>query len=168
MRASTSRLNPFGPTPAALRDAVLLESLASAVADTRQRLGPDPAAWRWGDLHQAHFVPAAARMADPALAERMSVGPTPVRGSASTPAAATWRPPNFNAVSGASVRMVFDVGAWDNSMAVNSPGQSGDPESPHYRDLFPLWATGRYAPLLFSPAAVAAASREVMELRPAQ
>ena len=158
----------FGPTPAALRDAVLLESLASAVADTRQRLGPDPAAWRWGDLHQAHFVPAAARMADPALAERMSVGPTPVRGSASTPAAATWRPPNFNAVSGASVRMVFDVGAWDNSMAVNSPGQSGDPESPHYRDLFPLWATGRYAPLLFSPAAVAAASREVMELRPAQ
>jgi penicillin G amidase len=39
-------------------------------------------------------------------------------------------------------------------MAINSPGQSGDPHSPHYRDLFALWAAGAYVPLRFGRAAV--------------
>ena len=38
--------------------------------------------------------------------------------------------------------MVLDVGDWDNSRVINTPGQSGDPASPHYGDLFPLWAEG--------------------------
>jgi len=65
------------------------------------------------------------------------------------------------------VRFVFDVGAWDNSMAINTPGQSGDPMSPHYRDLFPLWAAGAYVPLRFSRAAVEADAETVMRLTPA-
>ena len=46
--------------------------------------------------------------------------------------------------------------------------QSGDPYSPHYRDLFPLWAGGDYFPLAFSDAAVAAAARDVYDLTPAK
>ena len=47
-------------------------------------------------------------------------------------------------MNGPSVRIVLDIGNWDNSRAVNHPGQSGDPESPHYRDLAPLWSDGKY------------------------
>ncbi|MEJ0064985.1 MAG: penicillin acylase family protein [Caulobacteraceae bacterium] len=47
---------------------------------------------------------------------------------------------DFAAINGASFRMVVDVGDWDNSRIINSPGQSGDPASPHYDDLF------RYGP----------------------
>jgi len=66
----------------------------------------------------------------------------------------------------ASFRMVLDVGNWDASRAVNTPGQSGDPFSGHYRDLAPLWATGQYVPLLYSRAAVEAATAEAITLTP--
>jgi penicillin amidase len=64
------------------------------------------------------------------------------------------------------VRVVVDVGNWDNSRAVNHPGQSGDPASPHYRDLAPLWIEGRYFPLLYSRKAVEGATERVIRLVP--
>jgi penicillin amidase len=81
--------------------------------------------------------------------------------------ATSYRGSDFAVAAGASVRMVLDVGAWDNSVVVNAPGQSGDPSSPHYRDLFPLWAGGAYAPLLFSEEAVTAQTERVIALSPA-
>ena len=62
----------------------------------------------------------------------------------------------------------MDVGAWDNSVAINTPGQSGDPFSVHYRDLFPLWATGAYIPLDFSRAAIDRDAELVVTLSPAK
>lgn len=153
--------------PAKVRDPILLSSLGDAVGELKGRLGPDMTTWTWGRLHRAQFVPAIAVLADPQLAAQMSVGPLQVPGSSSTPRAATWRPEDFSQSAGASVRMVLDVGAWDNSMTINSPGQSGDPASPHYRDLFPLWAAGSYVPLRFSRAAVEADAETVMTLTPA-
>jgi penicillin amidase len=97
---------------------------------------------------------------------QLSVGPLEIGGSASTPMATTYRPNDFNVVAGASVRMVLDVGGWDNSVVINTPGQSGDPASPHYRDLFPIWAAGGYAPLLYSRAAVMANAERVITLTP--
>ena len=73
---------------------------------------------------------------------------------------------DFSVTSGASFRMVLDVGQWDNSRTINTPGQSGDPDSAHYRDLAPLWANGEYVPLLYSRQAVEAAANEVIALSP--
>ncbi|MEW5686968.1 MAG: penicillin acylase family protein [Pseudomonadota bacterium] len=154
--------------PAKVRDPILLSSLADAVGELKGRLGPDVATWRWGRLHHATFVPAAAAMADAELAAQMTVGPLEVAGSPSTPRAAGWRTTDFVQTAGASVRLVIDVGAWDNSMAINTPGQSGDPMSPHYRDLFPLWAAGSYVPLRYTRAAVEADAEVVMKLTPAR
>ncbi len=152
---------------AARKTDAMLSSLAKAVQTVRGRLGDDPAKWRWGAMHHAAFAPAVAPLADPSLARQMSVGPLEVRGSAATPAAATWDPERYLAIGGASVRLDMDVGDWDNSVAVNTPGQSGDPYSPHYRDLFPLWAGGDFFPLAFTDAAVDAAARDVYDLTPA-
>ena len=60
----------------------------------------------------------------------------------------------------------MDVGAWDNSMVINTPGESGDPASPHYADLFPLWATGAYVPLLYSREAVDKHAERIISLTP--
>jgi penicillin amidase len=157
----------FGPDPAAGRDAVLLASLKAALDELARRLGPDMNSWSWGRLHHAAWRPAIAALADPAAAATMSLGPTPLPGGASTPRAATYAPTDFSVTAGASVRMVVDVGAWDNSVIVNTPGQSGDPASSHYGDLFPLWASGAYAPMLYSRAAVDAHADQVIELAPA-
>ena len=153
--------------PATVRDPILLASLGGAVAELKGRLsGPMPT-WTWGRLHHARFVPEVARLADRELAAQMTLGPLEIPGSSSSPRAATYSAESFDQTAGASVRLVMDVGAWDNSMAINTPGQSGDPMSPHYRDLFPLWAAGAYVPLRYSRAAVEGDAEMVMRLTPA-
>lgn len=157
----------LGPDPAAARDAILTESLKAAKAELDERLGPDIATWSWGRLHQARFEPAIAPLANPQLQAQMRIGPLAAPGSSSTPRAQSYRNSDFTVTSGASVRMVLDVGAWDNSVFINTPGQSADPYSRHYRDLFPIWAEGGYVPLLFSREAVEGAASRVITLNPA-
>jgi penicillin amidase len=156
------------PEAAPTRDALLLGSLGAAVNDLKRGLGPDMAGWSWGRLHHADFKPAAAVLADHLLAEQMGTGALQVPGSAQSPRAATYRPLDYTQTAGASVRLVMDVGAWDNSVAINTPGQSGDPFNVHYRDLFPLWAAGAYVPLDFSRAAVDRDAELVVTLEPAK
>lgn len=155
----------LGADPRGARNEILLESLTAAVEELKQRLGP-ATTWTWGRLHRATFEPAVAVLADPQLHAQISAGPLQTPGSASTPRAQAYRPSDFSVVSGASVRMVMDVGAWDNSMVINTPGQSDDPMSAHYRDLFPLWAAGSYVPLRFSRAAVDRDAEELIHLVP--
>ena len=67
---------------------------------------------------------------------------------------AGYRIRDFRCIYGASVRLVMDVGEWDNCVCINAPGQSGDRGSPHYDDLASIWARGQYVPLLYSRARV--------------
>ncbi|MCS6817745.1 MAG: penicillin acylase family protein, partial [Blastocatellia bacterium] len=50
----------------------------------------------------------------------------------------------------------------------NAPGQSGDPTSPHYRDLFELWKDGRYFPVFFSRAKIETVTIRRERLQPLQ
>jgi penicillin amidase len=156
----------LGADPTAARNAILLDSLRGALAELNQRLGPDMTTWTWGRLHRATFEPAVAALADPELRAQMSVGPLQTPGSSSTPRAQAYKASDFSVIAGASVRLVMDVGAWDNSVAMNTPGQSDDPMSAHYRDLFPMWAQGSYVPLRFSRAAVDADAEDLIHLSP--
>ena len=56
----------------------------------------------------------------------------------------------LNQTSGATFRVIIDTKDWDNSVATNSPGQSGNPESPFYRNLYETWANDQYFKLLYS------------------
>ena len=47
------------------------------------------------------------------------------------------------------------------------PGQSGNPDSPHYRDLAAMWSKGEYFPLLYSRKMIDAAAVQRIELLPA-
>jgi penicillin G amidase len=154
----------LGADPKAARDAILRESLKAAVDEVRQLLGPDAASWAWGKLHHAQFEHGLSPLADDATRAQMTVGRLAMGGSAFSPRAASYRMSDFRVTSGASFRMVLDVGNWDASVAINTPGQSGDPFSPHYRDLAPLWAAGEYVPLLYSREAVERNARSVIRL----
>lgn len=153
----------FGPDPAAARDRMLAETLDAAQAECAERMGPDPAGWRWGTLHHAHFVHALSAVAGHA---RWDAGPVPIGGSAATPLAAAYRPGDFRLLTGASVRMVIDVGDWDRSVCINAPGQSGNPGSAHHADLMADWAAGRHVPMLYSAAAIRDAAETVVTLLP--
>ena len=57
---------------------------------------------------------------------------------------------NLSQSSGASFRVIIDTKDWDNSLATNSPGQSGNPTSPFYRNLYEDWANDKYFNLFYS------------------
>ncbi len=152
----------LGTDPKAVREGILLTSLGMAFGEAQRLLGPDPAKWRWGALHVADFTPA---LPIPGRDSERRVGPLPIGGSGSTPMA-MGPAQDFHVQSGASVRVVMDVGAWDNSVAINTPGQSGDPASPHYRDLFPRWATGQYVPFAWSRGRVLQEAERIITVTP--
>ncbi len=96
-----------------------------------------------------------------------SVGPVPKAGDEFNVNSSVYRRSDFRLMSGPSFRMVLDVGRWDNSRVISTPGRSGDPASPHYRDMVADWEAGRYVPLLYSRQAVQRAARLRIALQPA-
>ncbi|TWP34486.1 penicillin acylase family protein [Leekyejoonella antrihumi] len=143
----------LGANPQATIRQVLVESLVAAMGEVRGLLGNEVNAWRWGSLHRAHLRHPQAGLLSKALGEHDSdwteMGPVPRGGSGDTLGCTTYSPDYVETV-GASFRIAIDVGAWDNSLAVNSPGQSGVPSSPHYGDHFDTWARDEAFPLLYS------------------
>ncbi|MDI4633663.1 penicillin acylase family protein [Pelomonas sp. V22] len=156
----------LGANGRARRDEILDKSLAGAWAELQKLAGSDPAAWRWDKLHHILFAHPLANAADATTRARLNVGPLPRQGGSHTVNVSSYDPANFRQIGGASFRVVIDVGDWDNSRAMNTPGQSGDPASPHYRDLAPLWLKGEYFPLLYTRAKVDAATERRIELVP--
>ena len=94
---------------------------------------------------------------------RLNIGPLPRGGYAHT---VNSTGDGDNQASGATFRMIADTGDWDRWVGTNSPGQSGDPDSPHYRDLFEPWANGRYFPVAFGRPRVESVTRMKTTLAP--
>jgi penicillin amidase len=139
--------------------ATLLEKTAEeAWRDLERTLGPDRAQWRWGRLHQL-------TLRHPAGVPEWNLGPLERPGDANTPNAAGGA--GFRQANGASYRQILDLADWDRSVMTNVPGESGNPESPHYKDLLEEWHRGGYHPMPFSRSAVEAATERVTVLQPA-
>lgn len=156
----------FGADPAAARNAILLSSLGAAYAEMKTLLGPDPQGWAWGKLHHAYFQHPLAFLMPEETAKAWSIGPLPHAGSAVTPMHTGYRGTDFRTMMGSSFRLVVDLADLDRSVTINTPGQSGDPNSPHYRDLFAKWAAGDYVPLPYSATAVEVALERKLVCKP--
>jgi penicillin G amidase len=148
------------------RDHLLTATLAAAFSEMEKLEGVDPHAWQWGKLH--HSLPEHPLLGavDGDLRARLQPGPFPTPGGPYTPNASSYRVSDFQLTGGPSFRMVLDVGNWDNSRAVNYPGQSGNPDDVHYRDLTEMWLTGKYFPLLYTRDAVEKATVTRILLKP--
>jgi penicillin amidase len=139
-------------TPRALRDSLAEAALAAAAGRLEAEQGTDWTAWRWGPMNEMAFPhPLRVPAFDLPAVQRSGDGTT-------VNVAGRW--------GGASYREVIDLADWDRSVATSTPGQSGQPGSPHYGDLLPLWAEGRYFPLLFTRQAVEANTAHRLVLQP--
>jgi penicillin amidase len=156
----------FTGNAAEQRDRLLRSTLASAYHEMENLQGSDPKQWRWGKLHHNLSEHPLSAIVDEATRSKLNVGPFERGGGAYTPNVAHYHVTDFRDTAGPSLRVVVDLGNWDNSRAMNYPGQSGDPDSPHYRDLATRWRTGQYVPLLYSRKAVEAATEKRIQLLP--
>ena len=155
----------FGEHPIADRDTLLLTSLTEAVADLQKKLGPDMAKWQYGQARYKHALilhPLTNAVSDD-VRRKLDVGPMP-RGGDSYTVGATGG--GDNQTSGASFRIIANTGDWDSSVGTNTPGQSGDPASPHYADLFQLWARDKYFPVAYTRPRVESVAERVTVLSP--
>src|SRR4029079_8986002 len=125
---------------------VLLEALADAIKTLSQSFGPASAAWAWGAIRPITLRHLFGDKKP--LNKVFNRGPLPGYGDGTTVNQAGfefWQPLRHSTVS-AHVRSVMDVGDWSASRFVLLGGQSGNPCSPHYDDLVPLWLRGEGVP----------------------
>jgi penicillin amidase len=134
-----------------------------AVAELSQRFGPDMENWKLGAYHYARILSPMTDALRPDLEEKFDVGHFP-RGGDSFAVTATGS--GDNQVAGGSFKIVADTENWDNSVGLNSPGQSGDVNDPHYRDLYELWARGKYFPIFYSRSKVESVAERISVLTP--
>ena len=154
----------FGADPLAGRNALLSKSLEEGVAELSRRFGPEMEKWKLGAYHYARIYSPMTDALPPDLEEKFDVGHAPRGGDAFTVTATAG--PGDNQITGGSFKIVADTEDWDNSVGLNSPGQSGDVDSPHYRDLYALWARGEYFPIFYSRSKVESVAERVLLLSP--
>lgn len=158
-------VTPDSPNPIATRDSLLLTCLDRAVAELTDRLGNDMDDWSYGQRKNKHITIThpLSNLVDKAMQQRINFGPV-ARGGYGETVNATAN--DLNQTHGASFRILVDTEDWDKALGINSPGQSGNPDSPHYGDLFPIWAENGYFPVFFSKEKVKAVAENTTILNP--
>jgi penicillin amidase len=156
---------------AALRDrsdaASLVDAaLAAAVSRLEAQVGPEPERWAWGSVRPLRLLHTFG--AQRTLAPLFNVGPVAVGGDTNTVPQAGVLPlePFANPAAIATHRTVVDLADPERSRYVIAGGQSGNPLSRHYDDLFELWQRGEGVPIAWSRDAVDAAVRQRLLLVP--
>ena len=146
---------------------VVEEALAAAVARLQAERGNDQRRWAWGDVRSLTLRHPFGE--GRVLGRVFNRGPFPWGGDANTVSQAAPDPtdPTSNPLVVASLRMVVDVGSWDDCLFSLPGGQSGNPVSRHYDDMLPLWLRGEGVPIAWSEAAIEKATTATLRLLPA-
>jgi len=150
------------------RDDVVAAAMQAAWTGLQDRLGDDPADWRWGELHALPLESQTFGQSGIAPIEWLvNHGDVEVGGGESTVDATGWSANHgFKTDWVPSMRMVVDLSDLDASRWVNLTGASGHAWHEHYTDQVSLWRRGRTTPWPFSRAATRAATEDRLVLRP--
>jgi penicillin amidase len=137
-------------------DSLLVAAFTESVRDLERQFGVDRQKWEYGRIHVAELKHPLAARYDPVPVSRSGDGNTiNATGGA-----------RLRQTAGASYREVIDLADFDNSFVTNTPGQSGDPRSSHYKDLLTLWGRDEYFPLVYSRRRVEEETERVQILLP--
>ncbi|MBC7901665.1 MAG: penicillin acylase family protein [Saprospiraceae bacterium] len=130
--------------------AMLKECDTESSAAFTRRYGSDAAKWVWGSSAQSNFPHPLA--VAPLIGGQFATPKVGLSGSGQTP----------NVGSYVSMRHIASPGNWDATRHVIPLGQSGNPQSPNYKDQFESWRTGSAAVFPFTKPAVEAATKSTL------
>jgi len=137
----------FGSNPIKGRDQFLSEAFNNGVKYLEEMLGDDINNWQYGQFKHIYISHALGKFVNEETKAKLDIGTLP-RGGNSYTVASTGG--NNKQGSGASFKMIVNTGDWDAAVGNNGPGQSGNPESPFYSNLFESWAKDQYFPIYYS------------------
>ena len=131
------------------RNEFLKETFILSINELKSKFGDDETNWVYGQENYKHIKinHPLEDIVNDSIYNILSFKTYPRGGNGYTPGSTS---SNLSQSSGASFRVIIDTKDWDNSLATNSPGQSGDPRSPFYRNLYKDWADDKYFKLLYS------------------
>lgn len=147
-----------------------LEEMAAALAlathTLRERYGPSHERWAWGRIRPLtlRHVLGTQRV----LGRLFNAGPVTVGGDTTTVSSMGTRlaNPTGNPAVLANLRMVLDVGNWEDNRFVLAGGQSGNPLSPHYADMLDMWRRGEGVTIAWSREMVVQVAQTTLRLLP--
>ncbi len=156
------------PNKKETRDDMLRSAFLDAYKALSTQLGSDYKTWKWGMIHTAKFVsnPLGASGIN-VIEDFVNGGPVAVSGGTEIVNASSWTVDDpYHTRSISSMRMIVDFSDFNNSLWIQSTGQSGHPASPHYRDLIDKWRTIQYDPMLWGPENIRKAAVSTLVLQP--
>jgi penicillin amidase len=155
----------FISNPEKSRDNWLAESFESAILALEKKLGPNPKNWQYGQENYKHALiyHPLGRIVSEEWQAKLNAGPLPRGGYSYTPGANAY---GDNNTSGASFRILVDTEDWEKTQGINTPGQSGNPESPFYKNLFSVWAKDEFVSIPYSKESVKMRAAEVQVFSP--
>ncbi len=155
----------FGSKPVQARNDVLVKSMREALYNLERKLGKDMNTWQYGQLNYKHILikHPLSNVVKEDVRKTLDVGPAPRGGYGHTVNNTGGRD---NQTHGASFRLIVDTSDWDRTLGTNTPGQSGDPRSPHYRDLFEIWANDQFFPVFYTRPKVELVRESTLVLQP--
>ena len=147
----------------------IINLLEDSMVDTynwlKNNLG-DENNWQWGNIHQVTFRHGMS--VKKPLDKILNIGPFPVGGDTDTVFQTAYNPsaPYHATEWCPAIRLIMDIGKWDNSFVISPPGQIGVLGSEHFDDLASIWLKGDYIPMLWSDEQVKSFSKNILKLSP--
>ena len=122
--------------------------------------------WEWGNIHKVTFRHGMS--VKKPLDRIFNIGPFSVGGDTDTVFQTAYNPSSpYHATEWCpALRLIMDVGKWDNSFVISPPGQIGVVGSEHFDDLAPMWLEGDYIPMLWNYDQVVVHSKNKLKLSP--
>ncbi len=132
-----------------LRNNFLKKTFISSINDLKSKFGDKTDEWVYGQDRYKHIKVKhpLEEIVNDSIYKILSFQKYPRGGNGYTVGATG---SNLSQSHGATFKVIIDTKDWDNSLASNSPGQSGDPSSLFYRNLYKDWAEDKYFNLLYS------------------
>ena len=155
----------FGDNAINKRNKLLQEAFTKAINNLQKKLGPSMDQWVYGQAKYKHTTMEhpLSSIVSKEIKQQLNLGPLPRGGNGQTPGSTG---SGDNQLSGASFRILIDTKDWDKALMINTPGQSGDPSSPYYRNLFETWANDQYFPAYYSKEKIKSVTKEITVLQP--
>ena len=155
----------FGDNAINKRNKLLQEAFTKAINNLQKKLGPTMDQWVYGQAKYKHTTMEhpLSSIVSKEIKQQLNLGPLPRGGNGQTPGSTG---SGDNQLSGASFRILIDTKDWDKALMINTPGQSGDPNSPYYRNLFETWANDQYFPAYYSKEKIKSVTKETIVLKP--